>query len=925
MTAARPPRHAAGVRFEVVPPPPPLALPRMDVPVFVGFTASGPLQIPVAVDDPSHFESLFGSDATLAWDPVRGATMLAYLAPSVRSFFLNGGTRCWVIRVANQGHTNTFPVAGLLVRSDHGHIHRAKVHARSQGSWADDLTVASALQSRALEPANAPGSDAPPANPGATLPAWIDFIPSASDDVVIGDLIRVTFYDATGESRLAMFVAASLEALPTVGTLPAVVRIFPALRSDGTADITWFATSPPSLVMPATSDAASPVQPAVMLLSAVAGNYSLFAPIPFSSAPAPGTTMDLDFAAGKLWLTVTAVSEAEQGSPLQTGVVMTGNGLFLDPSDPFVPASPSAISIERLQLALETHEGPAPLATLGGLGFDPSHPRPLWGLPSDEELFRGSDDTTDTSARAAALRNLADVLQPLWSDATEPRFDLAVRGAPSITFFPVGMPYTPDYRSPPEVDAGTPLERDGLSSFDASIFLDPDLAGSSVTTLLSDAFFIQYQSSVPRRLMGIHAAFGIDEATLIAAPDATLPGWTPSPAPTPAPGATAAPIVPGGDGSFVACGLQALALPSLQTPILPDAQGTFQVAWDPVAGATSYGVEESPDPQFSRAVVTYTTTGTQIVVYGHTPGYFYLRARATAGSLDSGWSAAVGVSIAPGAGWTANADPTNPSPALQTVQSALLRLCAARGDLFALLPLPTSQTAPDAARYVSALCAGETSATLTYGAAYHPWVVVRDVSTGPLRTMPPDGVIAGVFARRTLSRGAWIAVANEPLAASVLGLSPRASDDAWAVLDEQPVNRIREEARGLMTMSSDTLTSDPDYTAINVRRLLILVRRTALSLGTTYVFEPNDDRLARSVQGTFGAMLDGLFRQGALVGATAAQAYRVVTDATVNPPSSMSQGRFIVQLQLAPSRPLSFLTVRLVQTGDQLTVSEGSS
>ena len=109
---------AAGVKeflglLEAQPPPLTEVLPRMDVPVLVGFAAAGPLHAPVPVEDPDHFAALFGADAPLAWDAERGAPAYAYLAPAVRAFFRNGGRRCWVVRVAGPARANAFPLPGL--------------------------------------------------------------------------------------------------------------------------------------------------------------------------------------------------------------------------------------------------------------------------------------------------------------------------------------------------------------------------------------------------------------------------------------------------------------------------------------------------------------------------------------------------------------------------------------------------------------------------------------------------------------------------------------------------------------------------------------------------------------------------------------------------------------------------------------------
>ena len=87
-------RRLPGIRFEAQPPPSPDVLPRMDVAGFVGFAASGPIGIPVPVEDAAQFAHVFGVDAPLAWDSDRGEQAYAFLGPAVRAFFRNGGRRC---------------------------------------------------------------------------------------------------------------------------------------------------------------------------------------------------------------------------------------------------------------------------------------------------------------------------------------------------------------------------------------------------------------------------------------------------------------------------------------------------------------------------------------------------------------------------------------------------------------------------------------------------------------------------------------------------------------------------------------------------------------------------------------------------------------------------------------------------------------
>jgi len=169
VVAATSPRSLPGIRFEAHPPPPVAILPRMDIAAFVGFAASGPIDTPVAVEDPTQFAAIFGEDAQLFWDEREGEQVTALLAPAVRSFFRNGGRRCWVVRVAAPAAGVTrFPIPGLVHRRPDGFLRPATLVARSHGSWADSLRVGAAVAAEGLA-ARAAGTGAVelPATAGA--------------------------------------------------------------------------------------------------------------------------------------------------------------------------------------------------------------------------------------------------------------------------------------------------------------------------------------------------------------------------------------------------------------------------------------------------------------------------------------------------------------------------------------------------------------------------------------------------------------------------------------------------------------------------------------------------------------------------------------------------------------------------------------
>jgi hypothetical protein len=286
------------------------------------------------------------------------------------------------------------------------------------------------------------------------------------------------------------------------------------------------------------------------------------------------------------------------------------------------------------------------------------------------------------------------------------------------------------------------------------------------------------------------------------------------------------------------------------------------------------------------------------------------------------------------------------------IHRALLRCCYARGDLFGVLSLPrhyevqdtldhyallkptstldniqsSSQAKTDSfGASVPALTVAEKSAT-THCAIYYPWLTTPTESNGQgqvdIRMLPPDGPIVGKIAESTIEQGAWFAPANSPLT-GVLALANNITDPQWARLTRSRINVISQQARGFLLLSTNTLSSDSELSEINVRRLMSLLLRLALREGNRYVFEPNNAVFHEQVQQHFETVFATLFDRGAFAGNTASQAYRVVTDSSVNTIQSIDAGRFIVELRVAPSQALKFIRLRLMQSGpSQLQVQE---
>jgi phage tail sheath protein FI len=179
---------------------------------------------------------------------------------------------------------------------------------------------------------------------------------------------------------------------------------------------------------------------------------------------------------------------------------------------------------------------------------------------------------------------------------------------------------------------------------------------------------------------------------------------------------------------------------------------------------------------------------------------------------------------------------------------------------------------------------------------------------------PPDGHVAGVYARVDAERGVHKAPANETLRGTV-GVERLVTDAQQAALNPEGVDVIRTFpglARPVVWGARTTVRKDiTDWTYVNVRRLLCYIEESIQESLRWAVFEPNDTALWQKLTRTVTAFLTGVWRDGALFGATAAEAFSVRCDAALNPPEERALGRLFLEVRVAPVRPAEFIVVRI--------------
>lgn len=200
-----------------------------------------------------------------------------------------------------------------------------------------------------------------------------------------------------------------------------------------------------------------------------------------------------------------------------------------------------------------------------------------------------------------------------------------------------------------------------------------------------------------------------------------------------------------------------------------------------------------------------------------------------------------------------------------------------------------------------------------YAALYYPWIKSFDMASGQTRLVPPSGHIAGVWARSDSERGVHKAPANEVVRGAV-DLEYQVTRGEQDLLNPIGVNCIRSfPGRGIRVWGARTLSSDPAWRYLNIRRYFNYLEESIL-IGTQWVvFEPNDHNLWARIRRNISAFLVNEWRSGALFGRRAEEAFYVKCDEETNPPESVDVGRVVCEIGIAPVKPAEFVIFRLAQ------------
>ncbi len=191
-------------------------------------------------------------------------------------------------------------------------------------------------------------------------------------------------------------------------------------------------------------------------------------------------------------------------------------------------------------------------------------------------------------------------------------------------------------------------------------------------------------------------------------------------------------------------------------------------------------------------------------------------------------------------------------------------------------------------------------------AALHwPWIVTA------AGTQPPSPRIAGIIARVDVERGFWKAPANEVVRGAA-GFEHTVTKVKQDILNPLGINCLRSfDGRGNRVWGARTLSRDPEWKYVNVRRQLDWLEHS-LEAGLAWtVFEPNGEPLWANVRRATEDFLYAHWQAGALQGTTPEEAYFVRCDRTTMTQSDLDNGQVTVLIGIAPVKPAEFVIIRI--------------
>jgi len=194
-----------------------------------------------------------------------------------------------------------------------------------------------------------------------------------------------------------------------------------------------------------------------------------------------------------------------------------------------------------------------------------------------------------------------------------------------------------------------------------------------------------------------------------------------------------------------------------------------------------------------------------------------------------------------------------------------------------------------------------------YVACYYPWVKTIDTNTNKLTTVPPSTLLPAVFAANDRLAAEWFAPAglNRGGITGAVSVLNRLTHSERDTLYENKVNPIAAfPGQGIVAFGQKTLQDKASaLDRINVRRLLIVLKKFIASTSRYLVFEQNTSTTRNRFLNTVNPYLESVQQRQGLY------TFKVVMDETNNTPDVIDRNILAGQIFLQPAKTAEFIVI----------------
>lgn len=249
-----------------------------------------------------------------------------------------------------------------------------------------------------------------------------------------------------------------------------------------------------------------------------------------------------------------------------------------------------------------------------------------------------------------------------------------------------------------------------------------------------------------------------------------------------------------------------------------------------------------------------------------------------------------------------------------SVTTAAVDLCEEREDVFYIADfVPSNAPVADAVNQAN-------SVDSNYTATYYPWIKTVDVDTNRIITVPPSVLMPAVYAQSDRLGAEWFAPAglNRGGIPGAIQVTNRLTQNERDTLYEGKVNPIAAfPGQGISAFGQKTLqTKASALDRINVRRLLINLKKFVASTSRFLVFEQNTAQTRQRFLSTVNPYLEAVQQRQGLY------AFRVVMDETNNTPDVIDRNILQGAIFLQPAKTAEFIIIdfNVLPTGATFSV-----